>query len=134
MSSENPYSAPISATSESVSSEPAAVSDSIWPVAKRTFLAWEKLRLLYNGILICISVAYALAWSSLFTVEFWLVAVFGGIFCNVCFMLGPFIETYVAWLGFRTYLLRLVFFIAGTLATAVVAIATLDSMFHAITS
>ena len=134
MSNENPYSAPISDPLKSAAVEPAVVSDSIWPVAKRTFLAWEKLRLVYNGILIFMSVAYALAWSSLFTIEFWLVAIFGAIVCNVCFMLGPILETYIAWLGFRTRELRLVFLTLGTLATAGVALAILTSMFRTASS
>ena len=134
MSNENPYSSPIVEPSESPAAEPAVVSDSIWPVAKRTFLAWEKLRLVYNAILIVMSVAYAVAWSLLFAVEFWVISFIGAIVCNVCFMLGPIIETYVAWLGYRTQELRLVFFIAGTFATAAIALLTLTSLFQAVTS
>ena len=130
MSNQNPFSTPISDIPTPAAAEPTVESDSIWPVAKRTFRAWEKLRLLYNGILIFICVAYAAAWSSLMNIEFWLLSIAGAIFCNACFLLGPIVETYVAWLGYRTEKLRLAFMIAGTLATAFVAIAVLTSLFY----
>lgn len=118
MNQQNPFSAP--AVDESLMSSAQAPSDSLMSIAKRTFLAWEKLRLIYVAIL---------AFETLFlgmhllgTFEFWATAVVGGILANLCFFLGPIAETYVTWLGFRAKWLRWFLLALGTMFTMVAAL------------
>lgn len=112
----NPFSAPIAEAAD-VFGDLAANGPhaTLGLIAKRVFLEWEKLRVLYNGLLIVVTLL--LGSSHLNTIEFWGAAVVGGVICNVCFFLGPIVETYVTWLGFRTRWLRWLFFVSGTLFT-----------------
>lgn len=96
-------------------------------IAKQTFLAWEKLRLFYIGILgtFCLAVVAINGWLSVGI----LIALFaGGLFANLCYFAGPLIETYVRWLGYRGHTLRWVLFVAGTLLTAFLAIWTFAAL------
>jgi hypothetical protein len=125
MNSDNPFSAP-SKTIESHTSESSQMDDSLGVIAKRTFLAWEKLRLLYNAVLVVETIAIGLAAHPLLLQpEFWVSSVMGAVFANACFFLGPIIETYVAWLGHPSRTLRLVMFIVGTVVSCLLVIVAL---------
>lgn len=89
------------------------------------FLSWERLRLVYNGLL----VVFVLAWvASLYGTRpfqhpaFWFFCIEGAVVSNLCFLLGPAAESYAAWLlGRPPRWLRLTMFVAGTLFTAFAA-------------
>lgn len=117
----------------------ATVADS-QPFVRAVFLDWEKLRVVYNAVLVVLVLAclltaprdwdpdYPAAWRgaepgrlnwplALLQCSVW------GVVSNLCFFLGPAVEAYAAWLGWRSPLLRYGLFLLGTLFTAVMAAA-----------
>jgi len=118
---DNPYSAPLA-------SEPAVKianreSDSLNAVARRTFLAWEKLRLIYNAILVVVTTLVCVFEPILVSAfDFWLYLVPEAIVANLCYFCAPVVETYVSWLGFRLRWLRATLFVVGTLLACVLAV------------
>jgi hypothetical protein len=96
--------------------------ESLDSIARRTFLAWEKLRLLFNAILIAVSLSAAGLVGVVAKPDFWLAAVGGGVVLNLCYFAGPIVESYVAWLGFPTRWPRVATFVLGTLACGVAAL------------
>ena len=99
-------------------------------LAKRVFLAWERLRVLYIALLGALTVLLAAPGvihngSQLFTFRGMIMLVEGAIVANMCYFAGPAIETYVRWLGYERYWVRWILFVGGTLLTAVLAIASI---------
>ena len=82
------------------------------------------MRLIYIGILIPITLLAAAAFdiSLLTKAEFWVPAVFGGLFANICYFAGPIVDTYTTWIGFRGNALRYTMFIIGTAGCAMLAL------------
>ncbi len=121
---ENPYAAPPTDDPDELAgglAEDVPLSLMIRPI----FLSWEKLRLVYNAILILITLGLMTFQSHLFSnVEFWTAVVFGALVANACFFLGPIIEAYVTWLGYRNVGLRVFLFISGTVVACILAFAS----------
>ena len=120
---DNPYVAPesISASAEDVEArqpEPFSVR------ARSIFLAWERLRLIYNGVLVFVVLLLAIQSSAsvLLDPRFWGTALAGAVMANVCFFAGPVVETYVSWLGFRSTALRTILFVLGTALACILAV------------
>lgn len=96
-------------------------------LARRIFVAWERLRIVYNSILavtvICVVGVYFFQYKPksipLFGFLGIIVPVVGA---NLCFFAGPIVETYVAWLGLRTETLRMVLMFFGTALSMLIAI------------
>ncbi len=83
-------------------------------VAKGVLLQWELLRLPF--VVVLASATLVLGWDQAGSIQFWVEAVFGAIVVNVCYFLGPAVETYVRYLGFSYYLpLRYAMYLAGIL-------------------
>ena len=127
MNSENPYSAPIAIDSsvEKPKSERES-TETLNAVARRTFWAWEKLRLIYNAILF--AVTGLVCWLEPILIsheDFWLGLIPEAIVANLCFFCAPILESYVCWLGFRWSWLRPSLFILGTLLASVLALSVL---------
>ena len=124
MTDENPYAAPAAdgETAQFQAPEPETIS----AIAKSTFLAWERLRVVYVGLLGALTIA--ISGSAIFQPDLLLPIVIGGIIANICFFAGPAIETYVRWLGYQGKWVRLLLFIGGTLLTALLAIAMLGTL------
>ena len=122
---EDPYAAPEIAPADQF--EPGSTvptrTESLNEIARSTFLAWEKRRFIYIGVLAVVSVAMGAVLPStpVLTPLFWMTVVVGAIPANLCYFAGPIVETYVRWLGFRVSLLRPALFFAGTLFAAVLA-------------
>lgn len=110
---DNPYTSPISDSGIESSS---ADEEPLGRIGRRVFLAWEKLRLVYIGILAAVTIAFVLPDldNTIFAIEFWSMGIFGAIGANVCYFIGPAIETYVTWLGYRGKWLRWILFQVGT--------------------
>ena len=53
----------------------------------------------------------------------------GAIVANICYFAGPIVETYVRWLGYDGKWVRWFLFVGGTSLTAVLAFASLASLF-----
>ena len=125
----NPYKAPmVEATAVDVATK---VNDpnSIMAIAKRTFIAWEKLRLLY--LLICGIVTFASAYFSRVSfgaIEFFAAIIVGGVFANVCYFAAPVVETYMSWIGLKSQAIRISLFVVGTLITCFGAAVTLSGL------
>jgi len=84
---------------------------------------WEKLRLVYNAILVpwSIFLIAVLPESPLWPLELFV----GGFLANVCFCIGPVAETYLVWIGANAQIARGWLFALGTAFTALAAFATL---------
>ncbi len=121
--SDNPYNAPQAAVAVEVADVQATT---LGQIAKRVFLDWEKMRLAYIGILGVFTLL--MGWPHLGSLEFWAISIFGGIVANGCYFLGPIVETYVTWLGFRSLALRWVMFALGTMFTMLGAVGALFSI------
>jgi hypothetical protein len=118
-----------------ISSSPADIASGLPPLAKdptlplpniraaeptfmEVFFAWEKLRLLYNGLLIL-----AVLIRFQFILEVIPFFVEPAIYANLCFCAGPVAEGYLCWLGLAHQPCRWVVFWIGfffTLAFAIV--------------
>jgi len=126
MDSDDPYQAPVP-TREDV---PVAESQTLDALARRTFLAWEKLRIIYVIILVAVTLGVAglSGFRVLRLVEFWVTALVGAVFANIAFFGGPVVETYVRWLGCRGEMVRVVLFTAGTFFACALAAFTVAMM------
>ena len=122
----NPYSSPAE-SSEMPITAATQPQDSLDTIARRTFLAWEKLRLIYlaicGGVTLLLGMTGAI--EGLGTWEYWQRVIAGGIFANVMYFAGPVMETYLTWLGSKSLWPRYILFAAGTLFTVVLAIGSL---------
>ena len=97
------------------------------PQAARTkaiFLAWEKLRIVYNLILAAIVLGFVVCDPAMrvLNLRYLLALVYLCIVANVLFLAGPAVEAYAAWLGFNTRVLRLVLFGLGTIFAGLLAV------------
>ncbi|WP_439629179.1 hypothetical protein [Gemmata sp.] len=88
---------------------------------------WERLRLLYNAILVPLVAAATLLFGGglLLDHRYWESVIFGGIASNVCFCLGPILEFYLVRLGASTRTARGWLFALGTTFTALGALAAI---------
>lgn len=126
MNLKNPYLSPRPTDSDAAALVAESPTETLGSIAKQTFFAWEKLRLIYVAILGVETILIGLtgdgaAWDP----GFWLIVILCAMVANVCFFAGPILETYVRWLGFPTKALRWVLFIAGTLFTGLLAMVCL---------
>lgn len=98
---------------------------------KAICLSWEKLRLVYNGVLVLESVClyFLLGMHDWVTPYFYLVVLpVLVVIANVCFTLGPAVECYLFFLGFYRSYLRWVLFVPGMLFAIFLALMTLGGM------
>jgi len=82
----------------------------------RPFLAWEKLRIYYNLILLAVALGIASLSPDIFAeLPFWVVSIVGALGANVCFCAGPVAENYLALVGANRGIVRAVLFGLGCL-------------------
>ena len=122
----NPYTTPQADTVVPRDNGDDVVERTLGKIAKRVFLDWEKMRLAYVGILVAFTLL--LGWSDLGKPIFWGTSIFGAIIANLCYFLGPIVDTYVSWLGFRSLALRWIMFTLGTLFTMAGVVAMIFTM------
>jgi hypothetical protein len=79
------------------------------------FLAWEQLRLVYNGVLAAPTFLVLLWLNDWFDPHLWWHVGGGAILANLCFCAGPVAEGYLSWAGFGGRWTRWVLFVLGTL-------------------
>jgi hypothetical protein len=91
---------------------------------KAIFRAWERLRLVYNAVLVLVVLLFL---SEKREVEpaFWLFLVCQAVAANLCFFAGPLAEWYLGWLGYRSRATRWVLFGAGLVLAVALAVVTL---------
>ena len=119
MPDQNPYTSPIAAGEELAANQP------LQEIARTTFVAWEKLRLIYIGVLALVTIAAAAMSGKPIDIDLAWATVVGAIFANACYFAGPITETYVTWLGYRGSWLRLALFVTGTLFACGLALGTI---------
>ena len=120
--SDNPYSSPVVELQPTL---PASNPNSLSEIARATFLAWEKLRLIYIGILGIWTLL--ISGRHIASVEILSLVIVGGLISNVLYFAAPIVETYVRWLGYTGNWVRILLFVAGTLVTMIFALGALSS-------
>lgn len=97
------------------------------PQLRKMLVSWEKLRLLYNGVLLVLGVLLLFAFfSPAFLSAYWLDVMFGSlmvaVMANIAFFLGPLVEAYTtAFLGLQWRPgARVVVLLAGLIFSALV--------------
>jgi hypothetical protein len=82
---------------------------------KPIFYKWEKLRLPYNiilAVILWLSHGISLKWQ-FFQPMFLSIWLAGGIGANLCFFVGPLVESYLTWLGLCRRWVTFVIFVIG---------------------
>lgn len=120
--SDNPYSSPVVELKPTI---PATNPNSLSEIARATFLAWEKLRLIYIGILGIWTLL--ISGRHIASIEILSLVIVGGLISNVLYFAAPIVETYVRWLGYTGKWVRILLFVAGTLVTMLFALGALSS-------
>ncbi|MBL8870309.1 MAG: hypothetical protein JNK90_10980 [Planctomycetaceae bacterium] len=120
--SDNPYSSPVVELQPTI---PASNPNSLSEIARATFLAWEKLRLIYIGILGIWTLL--ISGRHIASVEILSLVIVGGLISNVLYFAAPIVDTYVRWLGYTGTWVRILLFVAGTLVTMIFALGALSS-------
>lgn len=106
-----------------------ATPEPLGTIARRVFGEWEKLRLVYVGWLVVLTlVANSLDPGVFWRFTYWFNVISGAILANLAFFAGPALETYVRWLGVKLEWLGWTVFLAGTLFATVLALATIMSL------
>jgi uncharacterized protein involved in cysteine biosynthesis len=122
---DNPYASSSKPNAEELGTEP-PIDETLLGIARNVFLAWEKLRVLYLGILTLL-VLLLVGFSGILNLSLMISIVFGAFFANVFYFAGPVVDTYIRWLGYRNSWPRWVMFIGGTILSIVLAIGLLGS-------
>ena len=120
--SDNPYSSPVVELQPTI---PAPNPNSLSEIARATFLAWEKLRLIYIGILGIWTLL--ISGRHIASLEILSLVIVGGLISNVLYFAAPIVDTYVRWLGYTGKWVRILLFVAGTLVTMIFALGALSS-------
>ena len=81
--------------------------------ARAVFLAWERLRVVYNAALAVVVLVFA--WPALSKSEFYLHLACGVVGANVCLCLGPVVEGYLVLSGAERRAVRWIVFVPGLL-------------------
>ena len=95
---ENPYSSPTDASSATTLATADNANPALLTIARQTFLAWEKLRVVYVTILAVITILL-IAPSGFLNRRLLLLTAEGAVVANIAYFAGPTIETYIKWLG-----------------------------------
>jgi len=71
---------------------------------RETFLIWERLRILYNAVLVALTclVVFSLKPEAATEPHFWSRTILGALAANVCFFAGPAADCYIRWLGYKS--------------------------------
>jgi hypothetical protein len=107
----NPYSAPQSLESVSFLNEPEL---SLLTLARSVFICWEKLRIVYCGLLMVVTM-FILGIFDNEDRRIVILIIKGAIAANVLYFAGPIIDTYVRWLSYKSAWPRWLLFCSGTL-------------------
>lgn len=86
-----------------------------WATLKLIFKRWERLRILYNLLLLGVVLLAAGPGIALPDFLELLFLIMGAVLANLCFFAGPLTESYLAWLGLKSQLVTLGLFVLGVL-------------------
>lgn len=107
----------------------AVPSESLWRQLVRIVVAWEKLRLIYNAVLVVLVLGViAIAAPAMATsLELWAGLLAGAIVANLLFLAGPGAEIIAALFTRYRVSMRTILFLAGLLLSALASfITTID--------
>lgn len=124
---DNPYTATPTKFSHAIP-ETDFAQMSLLAIARRVFLAWEKLRIAYVILLALITVLFTVLFTGvtgIWNLRLLRMIVLGAMVANVAYFAGPTIETYVRWLGYSRAWPGWIMFVGGTLLSIVLAIGVL---------
>ena len=82
--------------------------------AHSVFVAWERLRLIYNSVLLLVVLSCLTRGTreELPSLAYLIICAF---MANICFCIGPVVEGYLVFLGMQRPIVRIVVFCVGTL-------------------
>ena len=81
------------------------------------FLRWERLRVLYNLALVCVVLFPTGGTFQFPSLRELPVLAIGAVLANLCYLAGPIVEAYLAWLGLRTRWVTAALFFGGVLVS-----------------
>ena len=130
MQPDNPFQSP-----QTVADKPRLSAETKYARVGKVVVTWEKLRILYNGVLVAIvvlvfaggTVAGRVTDDSFSVWEFAEMLIVGCLTANVAFCAGPAVDGYLSWFGLRHPAVTLVLFLVGT---AVAGLLATGSMFY----
>lgn len=96
--------------------EPARLPSFV-PMLRSVFLRWERLRILYNLVLVCVVLLPTGGSFQLPDLCDLPVLAIGAVLANLCYLAGPIGEAYLAWLGLRTRWVTALLFFGGVLVS-----------------
>jgi hypothetical protein len=99
------------------------------PSAKQVFVAWERLRVVFNGLLVLETLCLGLPF--ILDAGFWVGSIAGAFVANLAFCAGPCAEGYLNWMGLPRTPSRWVLFGLGTLVTAAAAFLSVMMLYFA---
>lgn len=104
-----------------------------WATARPILIKWERLRLFYNLLLLLMVVAIGFSDTSMiskFYIQwdpFIILKLFGyAVGSNILFFVAPALESYAAWLGFRSRWLSVGLFVGGALISFPIVLRCLE--------
>lgn len=103
------------------------VDSKLKTIAKSTFLAWERLRIVFVILLGLLTLIFS--GPKLLQFRTLVLIAEGAIVANICYFAGPIIEICVRWIGYDRIWVRWFLFVSGMALTGILAVATLVSMF-----
>ncbi|HTN77017.1 MAG TPA: hypothetical protein VL096_17280 [Pirellulaceae bacterium] len=115
--SENPYAASLVEQERIASPVPPLPQEA---TAREVFVAWEKLRLLFNGTLAAVTLLGAVTGMGALDNQVW---VLSAISFNVLFCVGPVCEGYLTLIGITRRAARVFLFGGGTIAACAMTVA-----------
>ena len=87
------------------------------PAIRSIVLRWERLRILYNLVLLGLVLVPTGGSFQLPSLRELPVLAIGAVMANLCFMAGPVAEVYLSWLGLRSRWVTVVLFAGGLLVS-----------------
>lgn len=117
----NPYATPVTALADH---SPGLVDKSRYAAVGEVVVMWEKLRFLYNAIMIPFAIlVFAMMFLTTRAVMQSPLGILpiGGIFANLCFCAAPLVDGYLTWFGFRHRYITAFLFVCGTVSTMLLA-------------
>ncbi len=78
-----------------------------------TIVFWERLRWIYNAVLVITTLVTCIALPVQVGIETPLIFVAGALGANLCFCAGPLVSGYMTWLGVRSRVFDYCLFVGG---------------------
>ncbi len=94
-------------------------------IARAVFIKWEKLRIVYNILLLVLLwfVVTPMTHRSVLNPFLLTYYLLGGLAANMCFFAGPLLESYLAWLKIQSPWITAAIFIGGVLVSVPLLVA-----------